>query len=118
MSPGAIIPPDLVTKFMIEHTRSQTISVMGATVWLSCDTLLKRYVALKINSASSDIHEAKFLKDLSTTLPISQVLSMGRETCIKRGELNVHLYDHMTSASTRRPEKSFSIHMVLGDSVE
>lgn len=39
-----------------------------STVWLAHDTLLKRYVALKINTASSVPRETKVLKALSKSL--------------------------------------------------
>lgn len=50
-----------------------------STVWLAQDTYLKRYVAVKINTADSPSRETKVLKALSAPLPPSSPIHPGRD---------------------------------------
>ncbi|KAJ6162927.1 hypothetical protein N7497_002906 [Penicillium chrysogenum] len=50
-----------------------------STVWLAQDTYLKRYIAVKINTADSPSRETKVLKALSAPLPPSSPIHPGRD---------------------------------------
>lgn len=64
------------------HDRYHIVDKLGfggySTVWLTRDTCLQRYVAVKINTASSLPRETKVLKALSAPLPLSSPVHPGR----------------------------------------